>query len=74
MRGLVMVTPVTTRIRRIPTEVGLGAEDGLDRPCVINLDTIATIPKSVLTARVAVLRPGKVAAVDRAVRFALGLA
>ena len=74
VRELVTVAPITTRIRQIPTEVGLGPEDGLDRLCVANLDTITTIPKAVLTARVATLRPGKVAAVDRAVRFALGLA
>lgn len=74
VRELVTVAPLTTRIRQIPTEVGLGPDDGLDRLCVANLDTLTTIPKSLLTARLAALRPGKIAAIDRAVRFALGLA
>jgi mRNA interferase MazF len=44
VRELVTIAPVTSRIRGIPTEVRLGPEDGLPKPCVINLDTITTIP------------------------------
>jgi mRNA-degrading endonuclease toxin of MazEF toxin-antitoxin module len=40
---------------------------------VANLDTVTTIPKRCLTACVATLPPAKVADVDRALRFALGL-
>jgi len=40
-RELVTVAPVTTHIRRIPTEVALG-KDGLPRQCVASLDTIAS--------------------------------
>jgi Arc/MetJ family transcription regulator len=39
------VAPVTTRIRRIPAEVPLGPAEGLSRACVVNLDTITTIPR-----------------------------
>jgi mRNA-degrading endonuclease toxin of MazEF toxin-antitoxin module len=46
---------------------------GLPRACVVNLDTITTIPRELLAARLAVLRPRKLAALDRALRFALGL-
>jgi mRNA interferase MazF len=73
VRQLITVAPVTTRIRRIPTEVELGARDGLPRRCAVNLDTITTIPKATLTACMAALEPGKVAAVERALKFALGL-
>jgi mRNA interferase MazF len=73
VRQLVTVAPVTTRIRRIPTEVGLDRTDGLPRRCVANLDTITTIPKQALGDRIAALRPHKLAAVDAALRFALGL-
>lgn len=73
VRELVTVAPVTTRVRRIPTEVPLGRDDGLPRACVANLDTVTTIPKRTLAARVAALRQAKVAAVDAALRFALGL-
>jgi len=73
MRELVTVAPLTTRIRRIPTEVILGREDGLSRRCVANLDTITTIDKQALTARITSLTPAKLAAVDQALKFALGL-
>jgi mRNA interferase MazF len=73
VRELVIVAPVTSRVRRIPTEVTLGRDDGLPRACVANLDTITTIPKAVLTRRLTTLSAERVAAVDRALRFALGL-
>jgi len=73
VRELVMVAPLTTRIRAIPTEVVLDRTDGLPRRCVANLDTITTLPKRLLAERLAVLSPARVAAVDRALRFALGL-
>jgi mRNA interferase MazF len=73
VRELVTVAPVTTRVRDIPSEVPLGAREGLPKPCVANLDTITTIPKATLTARIAVLTGEKAGAVDRALRFALGL-
>jgi len=73
VRELVTVAPVTTRIRRIPTEVELGRRDGLPKRCVANLDTITTIPKLTLTTRIARLVPQKIAAVEAALRFALGL-
>ena len=74
VRELVIVAPVTSRIRLIPTEVALGRADGLPRRCVANLDTITTIPKRSLTRRIAALAPAKLAAVERALCFAVGLA
>ncbi len=74
VRELVTVAPITTLVRRIPTEVSLGRADGLPRRCVANLDTITTIPKRMLSERLAVLSPVRRAAVERALRFALGLA
>lgn len=73
VRELITVAPITSRIRRIPTEVALGRADGLPRRCVVNLDSLTTIPKRVLTQRLTALAPEKVGAVDRALRFALGL-
>jgi mRNA-degrading endonuclease toxin of MazEF toxin-antitoxin module len=60
-------------MRRIPTEVALGRAEGLPRRCAANLDSVTTIPKRTLARRIAVLPPPKLAAVDRALRFALGL-
>jgi mRNA interferase MazF len=73
VRELVTVAPVTTRVRGIPTEVALSRADGLPRRCAANLDTLTTIPRRVLTARIATLPPERIRAIDRAVRFALGL-
>lgn len=73
VRELVLVAPLTTRVRGIPSEVPLGPEDGLPRACVINLDTITTIAKASLGERLAVLSAEKLKAVERALHFSLGL-
>jgi len=69
----VIVAPITSGTRRIPTEVPLGRADGLPCRCVVNPDTIMTIPKRTLTQRLASLVPEKFAAVERALCFAVGL-
>jgi len=73
VRRYLTVAPVTTRVRDIPTEVALGAEDGMPRACVVNLDSIATIARNRLTRRIATLHPAKIAEVNRALKFALGV-
>ncbi len=72
VRNQVTIAPVTTRIRRIPVEVELGPEDGLPKRCVVNLDSVVTVPKSQLRKRVALLRPERIGEVEAAIRFALG--
>jgi mRNA interferase MazF len=73
VRELVMVAPLSTRIRRIPTEVALQRSDGVPRRCAVNLDTLTTIPKRLLAERLTTLIPEKLTAAERALRFALGL-
>jgi mRNA interferase MazF len=73
IRSLVTVAPVTTRVRGLPVEVALGTAEGLDRACVANLDTVTTIAKADLDERAGHLGPAKVAVLNRALRFALGL-
>lgn len=73
VRALVTVAPLTTRIREIPTEVPLNPEDGVPKRCVVNLDTITTIPKRALKARVIAPPAEKLAAIVRALKFALAL-
>lgn len=73
VRALVIVAPVTTRVRGIPSEVPLGPEDDLPRPCVANLDTITTIAKASLRERLTSLRAEKLRAVEAALHFSLGL-
>mgnify|MGYP001612846866 CR=1 FL=1 len=73
VRALVTIAPATTRIRQIPTEVFLDEQDGLPKRCAVNLDTITTIPRESLATRITTLTHERVAAVERALRFALSL-
>ena len=73
VRSLVIVAPVTTRIRHIPSEVQLGIDDGMQQECVANLDTITTIPKDCLQTRLAMLSSKKLKEVEAAIHFTLGL-
>lgn len=73
VRSLVIIAPVTTRIRSIPSEVPLGPVDGLPQECVANLDTITTIPKDCLRNRLAVLNIRKLKEIETAICFALGI-
>lgn len=73
VRTSVTVVEVSTTIRGIPSEVSLGARDGMKRKCVANADNVLTIPKRWLEARVAPLRAEKQAELDAALRFSLGL-
>jgi mRNA interferase MazF len=73
VRSLVIVAPVTTRIRHIPSEVPLGADDGMPQDCMANLDTIATIPKDCLQSRLAALSNKKLKEIQAAIHFALGM-
>jgi len=73
VRELVTVAPVTTRMRNIPSEVPLGLEDGLPKPCVANLDTITTIAKVSLRERIVTHSVEKQKAVEAALHFALGM-
>jgi mRNA interferase MazF len=73
IRSLIIVAPITTRIRHIPSEVFLGTDDGMPQECVANLDTITTIPKDCLRSRLITLGAQKLKEIDAALRFALGL-
>jgi mRNA interferase MazF len=73
VRTSVTVAMVTRTIRDIPVEVLLEQEDGMPAKCVVNLDEILTIPKSRLIERITVLSPEKMAAVAKAIVFALDL-
>ncbi len=73
VRSLITVAPLTTRFRGIASETKLGRADGLPRTCVVNLDSIMTIPKDFLDERLASLGRDKIGEVDEAIRFALQL-
>ena len=73
VRSYVTVAPASRRVRRLPVEVLLGPEDGLPQPCVVNLDSIITIPMRRLEGRITELTTPKITEVDTAIRYALGL-
>ncbi len=73
VRDYVTVAPVTTHVWQIPAEVSLGPDEGLPRPSVVNLDNVNTIAKASLQRRLGVLNLAKMAAIEDAIHFALGL-
>jgi mRNA interferase MazF len=73
VRALVIVAPATTTVRGYAVEVKLGRREGLPRECVVNCDWLVTMPKRDLVARAGALGAAKLARLDEALRFALGL-
>lgn len=51
----VTVAPVTSSIRGVPSEVVIGEEDGMKRPCAVNLHNIVTVAKDRIGRRAAEL-------------------
>jgi mRNA interferase MazF len=67
----ILVAPVTTRVRDIPTEVPLGPAQGLPHRCVANFDNILPLLKDVLVQRVGRLDASDLRRVCAAARFAI---
>jgi mRNA interferase MazF len=67
-----LVVPVSTRIRGIPTEVALGKDDGLTRECVATFDNVQAVDRSRFKQRIAQLSADRMSEVCRAYRFAAG--
>lgn len=51
----IVVAPVTSTLRPVPTNVAVGPGEGLDHDCVAVFDNVASVPKSVLTVRLGAL-------------------
>lgn len=67
----ILVAPVTTRVREIPTEVPLGPAHGLPRRCVANFDNILPLPKEKLIHHVGRLDAPEMRRACAAARFAI---
>ena len=67
-----LVAPLTTRVRAIPTEVELGQPDGVPRRSAANFDNVFTLHKSRLHERITRLSSERMTDVCRAYRFAVG--
>jgi mRNA interferase MazF len=68
----VLVAPVTSTIRGLPSEVPVGVEEGLKHESAVNLDHIYTLDKSRLERFVGTLTVEKMEAVCRALAVATG--
>lgn len=73
VREFLLTVPVTTRVRGTPSEVALGPQDGLLKPCVANASDIELTARTDMVRRIATLAALKQGALDDALRFALGL-
>lgn len=71
--GEVTIAPITSTVRGIPSEVELSRDDGMRHACAVNCDHLQTVAKGRLGALIATLSADKLAAVSRALRFALDI-
>lgn len=55
----VLVAPITTRVRGIPSELPLGPGEGLPRPSVAAFDNLQPFPKAMLVHRIGALGPDR---------------
>ncbi len=70
----IIVAPLTTQIRDIPTEVLLTPEeDGVAELCAINLDNLQTVQKRQLGSLITTLSSRRMQDVQRAIQFALDM-
>lgn len=68
----VTVAPISSTIRGVPSEVGLGPEDGLKQSCAVNLYNLVTVNKDRVGRRICQLPDARLRDVCEALEFALG--
>jgi mRNA interferase MazF len=68
----VTVAPITATIRGVPSEVVVGIEAGLKRPCAVNLHHLATVPAEGLRQFVGSVSEAVLRDIRAALLFALG--
>lgn len=67
---VLLAVPATRTVRGIPTEVRLDRSDGMPVECVLTLDNLQPVERSLLTERLAVLGPDRMHEVCEALRRA----
>ena len=68
----VLVAPLTSTIRDIPTAVRLGPADGLDRDCVAALDNVTLLRKDRFLHRIGQLPDERMHQLCQALAIAVG--
>lgn len=53
-----VIAPLTSMIRDIPTCIAVGSDEGVDRESVASFDNLAAVPKATLTRRLGQLGVG----------------
>ena len=53
----IVIAPVTSTIRRIPTAISLGVDEGIDHASVATFDNLAAVPRALLTRKLGRLDP-----------------
>jgi mRNA interferase MazF len=71
--GEVTVSPITSTVRNIPSEVPLSKADGMPRDCAVNCDHLQTVSKGRIGSLITALPPSKMNDVGHAIRFALDI-
>lgn len=69
----VTVAPITTTIKGLSSEVPVGPTNGLDHDCVISLDNVLTVPKTLLGRTIGFLSAEQELLLARAVVLAYDL-
>ena len=67
----ILVAPLTTTVRSIPSEVPVGRADGLPQDGAVSLDNVQLYDTNRLTDLICVLDPFRMAQVCRALRLAI---
>jgi len=62
----VLVAPVTTRVRDLPSELPVGPDEGLPRVSVAAFDNLRPFPKAMLVRRLGALGPDRLRDICRA--------
>lgn len=67
----VLVAPVTTRVRGLPSELNLGPPEGLRFDCVASFDNLQPFPTAMLVRRIGALDRGRMSEICRAAGVAI---
>jgi len=69
-----LAVPATRTVRGIPTEVRLGAEDGMPAECALSLDNVTVVPRSFFVERICRLSTERLTELCSALGIATGCA
>src|SRR5262245_4333425 len=67
----VVVAPVTRTVRGLPSELGLGPDDGMPTACAATFDNLRVVSKAHLVERQCTLDPVRMSEACEAVRAAI---